>query len=403
MPRRVLLLLSQLPQDPASGAARSVKNIGELLARAGFEVECLGTTASEHRAPDDPIDALARAGVLDPAALDPAARVEGGVIRFRAAGVACTLLHTGAARILEWSEALDERLDALLDESLARFRPEVLFTFGGQPRELRRQAAARDRGCAVVFALMNWGYLTPGAIPFRDAVWTVSNYQARVYRERAGIDSIVIPNPILPEEVLVPEDERRPCYVTFINPSPEKGVMLFARLAEEIARTRPDVPFLVVDARGTAHDLVRAGLDAGFDLRRHASIVNSPGAPRPSAIFKVTKILLAPSVLAEPSGRVAAEALINAVPPVVSDRGGLPETVGEGGVILPLPGWLRADSRRVVSAEEARPWVEAVLRLHDDAAAYAQASARARAAAAAHMPDAVAPRFVELFESVRRA
>jgi glycosyltransferase involved in cell wall biosynthesis len=86
-------------------------------------------------------------------------------------------------------------------------------------------------------------------------------------------------------------------------------------------------------------------------------------------------------VFAEPFGRVAAEAMINGIPPLVSDRGGLPETVSEGGRVLPLPGWLRPDGRQAPEADEVRPWFDAICTLWDDEGAYRAASVAARSAA----------------------
>ena len=63
----------------------------------------------------------------------------------------------------------------------------------------------------------------------------------------------------------------------------------------------------------------------------------APATPRPADFFALTKILLVPSLFPEPFGRVAAEALINGIPPLVSDRGALPETVAGAGRVLPFP------------------------------------------------------------------
>ena len=50
-------------------------------------------------------------------------------------------------------------------------------------------------------------------------------------------------------------DDPEPRYVTFVNPQPEKGAAVFARIALELGRRRPEIPLLVVEGRGTADGL----------------------------------------------------------------------------------------------------------------------------------------------------
>jgi len=49
--------------------------------------------------------------------------------------------------------------------------------------------------------------------------------------------------------------------VTFINPQVEKGMTVFARIALELGQRRPDIPFLLVEGRGTSDALARLELD----------------------------------------------------------------------------------------------------------------------------------------------
>ena len=83
--------------------------------------------------------------------------------------------------------------------------------------------------------------------------------------------------------------------------------------------------------------LVQAGLMAGFDLRRHPGMMIAPAVPKPRDIYPNTRVLLVPPVAEEASGRVVAEALVNSVPPLVSDRGGLAESCSGAGFVLSLP------------------------------------------------------------------
>ena len=55
-----------------------------------------------------------------------------------------------------------------------------------------------------------------------------------------------------------------PLYLTFVNPHPVKGLFVFARIAEQIARRRPEIPILVVDSRARGKALEQTGLDLSW-------------------------------------------------------------------------------------------------------------------------------------------
>ena len=63
-------------------------------------------------------------------------------------------------------------------------------------------------------------------------------------------------------------------------------------------------------------------------------------------VYGECRILLAPSLWEEAYGRVATEAQLSGIPVVASDRGGLPEAVGPGGILVdpegPIEEWVSA-------------------------------------------------------------
>jgi glycosyltransferase involved in cell wall biosynthesis len=208
------------------------------------------------------------------------------------------------------------------------------------------------------------------------------------HRAALGIACVALPPVIdVPRVAVERPDGGR--FVTFVNPIPEKGVFGFARLAEVLHRLRPDIPLLVVEGRGRVDWLGRCGVD----LRDVTSLHRMANTPDPRAFYRVTRLVLVPSVWRESFGRVAAEALLNGIPVIASDRGALPEVIGTGGACLPLPAQLTPEARTPPTADEVRPWIETLLRLWDDPAGYGAASARARAAAAPWHPDAVVPQW----------
>ncbi len=62
-----------------------------------------------------------------------------------------------------------------------------------------------------------------------------------------------------------------------------------------------------------------------------------------------------PSLWWENQPLIAIEAMINGIPVIGSDRGGIPETLGAAGFCLPLPDRLTPASQVVPAADEVEP------------------------------------------------
>ena len=250
-----------------------------------------------------------------------------------------------------------------------------MIAYGGHPLVHHAMQHARAQGARTVFSLRAWGYEHRRWFAHADRVLATSPYLARAYHDRIGLHADGIPSPIDAAALLAPPEARS--FATFVNPSPHKGAALFARLAAMLGQARPDIPLLVVQSGRDASGLAAI---PGLDLAQYGTVATSPVLP-PRDLYALTRILLVPSLFDEPFGRVAAEAMLNGIPPLVSNRGGLPETVGEGGTVLPVPSWMQPTTRGIPDAHEVQPWFDALTRLWDDPAAYAQASARAQATA----------------------
>jgi glycosyltransferase involved in cell wall biosynthesis len=398
MPRRVLLLLSQMPQDPSSGAARNLLSICEALATSDFEVRALGTTAAEIRGGFDPEAVLHAAGL----GVARSASVGGpGTIAVEARGVRTTLLDVGASGPEGWEAAHGEAFDRLLRALADDWPPDIVVTFGGSPRERARRRFLRTRGAAIVFGLQNLSYLTPAAWADVDAVFTAGPFVTDTYRERIGLRSTPLVAPLDLADVVAERHERR--FLTFINPNLAKGAAVFARLAEELSARRPATPILVIEARGDASVLAEAARLGGFDLRGRSNIQVSPSVSQPRTIYQATRVLVVPSVWDEPFGRVAPEALLNGIPPVVSDRGGLAGAAAGGGVVLPIPPDVTPKTRAAPPAGAIGPWIDTCERLMTDDVFYAEACARAREAGERYRPERLRREILTFFARVFRA
>ncbi len=143
----------------------------------------------------------------------------------------------------------------LADQLLDRFRPDIVLTYGGHPANLELMKRAKNLGVPVVFHLHNFAYRDRRAFEHCAAVVTPSEYSKRFFQERLGVESTTIPYPIRPDRVVVPEADRTPRYVTFVNPERTKGATVLARIAYELGRRRPDIPLLVVEGRSQAREL----------------------------------------------------------------------------------------------------------------------------------------------------
>ncbi len=257
-------------------------------------------------------------------------------------------------------------------ELLESCRPDVMLTYGWDPITCGMIALARRMDIPVVFAIHNFAYTS--LRPFWNVDYCIvpSEFARRYYWENVGLACQALPNPVDWDRVLA--RDRVPRYVTFVNPSREKGVYAFARIASELERRRPDIPLLVVEGRATRDTLAACCPDR----RVPGNVAIMPNTPDPRRFWGVTRITLVPSLWWENQPAVVYESLINGIPVIGSDRGGTPETLGDSGFLLPLPERLTPESDILPTAEEVEPWIETIIRLWDDRALYEDQCARAR-------------------------
>ena len=404
---RILLAIHNAYTDSTSGAAYSMRILTQWLAQGGHDCRVLATARFDAKPPDNLEAHLAELGV--PLQRRPASKafvrsvrkpanmlVGRPTVDFTLEGVPVTMLLTRAERQSQGERIEAEQFLFLLDDVFHQFSPDVLVTYGGHSLVQETMRRAKRRGVLCVFALHNFGYEDRRYFEHVDHVFTCSRFLGETYRQSIGLRSTAIEPPIEWSEVEAPEDMRR--FVTFVNPSPAKGALMFARVADMLGSRRPDIPILVVQSAMSG-----GGLNAipGLDFGKYPHIMAAPATPRPADFFALTRILLVPSVFREPFGRVAAEALINGIPPLVSDRGSLPETVHGAGRVLPLPTWLTEAATDLPTPEEAQPWFDAVCELWDDARAYVEASELARQTAERWYSESVfRQRYLEYFASL---
>ncbi len=146
-------------------------------------------------------------------------------------------------------------------------------------------------------------------------------------------------------------------FVTFVNPTAENGVHVFARIAEEMACRRPDVKFLVIEAEGTEETLAGCGLE----LKDLGTISLMEKPEDPGHYWSSSRVCLAPSPRRGANEEVVLQALARGVPTLVSER--LGDLAASGGVpsILPVPERLTAGSPGLPTPGEVARWVDALI------------------------------------------
>jgi glycosyltransferase involved in cell wall biosynthesis len=392
--RRIVFASPHCLVDFTSGAAMATLDGLKLLAGQGFSCEAF--CGSMMDAPEETLleEVLAKQQVAYQARRARVGGYEARMLFTVQQEVPVTVFQGGSTRGLWMSGPEIEAFLAAFQTFCDRNRPDVLVTYGGDPVAQEIVLRAKLRDIPVVFALHNFSYQE--AEPFRrvDYVVVPSQFARQHYWEKLGLACQHLPNPIDPRRVVAVQ--RRPQYVTLVNPEPVKGVYVFARIAEELARRRPDIPLLVVEGRGPSSQLRGAGLDLG----RLENLRTMANTPDPRQFYGVSKVVLMPSLWWESSGLVAAEAMANGIPVLASDRGGLPETLGDAGFLFPIPARYTPETTDVPTAAEVEPWVETIVRLWDDGPFYERASHAASARAAQWFPERLAPRYREFFGGI---
>lgn len=277
-------------------------------------------------------------------------------------GLACRYMKTASWNILEFTEKEQRVFFGEFCRTLNVFRPDVLMMYGGGVLEYAMRAEAHLRGVKNVYVVCNGNHCS-FTFPFADMVLTDSRATAQAYARQSAVNMRPVGVFIDREAKVAPQ--RDPKYITFVNPSPSKGLSIVARLAHMARRELPEERFMVVQSRGdwfSGLPLLTSDENPEFHFTRedfpNVDVVRHITDMRP--VYAVSKILLVPSLWYESWGMVATEAVLNGIPVLASRNGGLPEAVGEGGLTLPAPQACHLRYERLPTEEEMRPWMDAL-------------------------------------------
>ncbi|MBI1247504.1 glycosyltransferase [bacterium] len=361
--KRIFVALYHSYFDTSSGAAIALRDMMEALSRRGWEVRVLTGPRLDFEIPKANDDLLKEQGISSKTFRASFADEHFRLLLSRIGGIDCGVWLPQDEQA-DPSEIIGKAWLSSYKEILNSWNPDIVLTYGGFWMTRSMMKLAKQAGAKTMFLLCNYAY--GDATLFKDVDVTIvrSDFHAEWCRRNLGVDGKPLYSLIPPSRYLCDRNSPRR-YVTFINPQQHKGAYVFAKIAEVLGRRRPDIPLLVVEGRGTAEWLQRTGVDLSS-----ANLFRMKNTPDPRDYLKETRIMLVPSVWQESFGRVAAEAMMNGIPVVGSDRGSLPEVIGECGFALSIPSYITPNSSEAPTEKEVAGWVSAVETLWDDSETY---------------------------------
>jgi len=366
--------------DITSGAALSMRTLLASLAARGFRAVALQAQLFDSEQGGEHVSEAAVGEHLK----------DKVILRSMVLGVEHLIVRTKARRRPDMTSQEEEIFLRRFHEEVAFRRPDMIILWGGLLLEMTVMREARMAGIPVVFYLVNAGYKHKETFRDVSVIVTDTRATAQLYKERHSL--VCHPVGKFIDPALNKAAERRPDFITFINPSFEKGVNVFMPLAKLAAQECPEIKFLVVQSRGRWGAALQVLKYQPSDFP-NVRVIGHQKNMKP--VYGATRALLLPSVWHESGARVIAEALINGIPVLASDTGGSAELVGQGGVIFQLPEIVKEKRDTPAGEEVVRPWLEEIKRIWHDPAYYAQLSARVVKEAEQHDIQRSTDRFLE--------
>lgn len=221
---------------------------------------------------------------------------------------------------------------------LAAFRPHAVVIQSGELVPIVRASLIAGTATIVYFRDVIFG--EDLFAPNKDILFLASSsFTAGRAKAMFNLDCHVVPAFIRLDDYVT---ESARSHALFVGCGPLKGI----EIAFRIAAARPHIPFDFVESwpisdRTRAYYEARAQQTGNIAWHKPVSDIRQ--------FYAKARLLLMPSLCEEAYGRVVTEAQASAIPVLASDRGGLPQSVGPGGLNIaahaPLADWLAALDR----------------------------------------------------------
>ncbi|WP_371791567.1 glycosyltransferase [Streptomyces sp. NBC_01471] len=229
---------------------------------------------------------------------------EAGALRYRWNGIECAALT-------------QNNVEHVFGSLLSTLHPDVVFT----SQEGSAQLAAHARTTTLVAGLLHSVSATGLAVLAGRPHYglAVSEFVRARALQAAGTRLAVMYPPFASPGLR--SDEIRSASVLMINPIPAKGSELLHRLLVLM----PEQHFT----------LVEGWWDTAADFAARSNVTYVPRVYDMGPLYRSHRLLLVPSVVEDAFPRVIIEAALHGIPAIGTDRGGIPEAIGDAGIVLP--------------------------------------------------------------------
>ena len=312
--------------DLSSGASMAVNEILVQLHRRGYEIMVLGATIFDSE------KGMTRIREQ----WDQIQSSNSYVVKVETGDLVHRLVKTKSIARQDMTAEEEGIWHNLYQVTLNEFKPDLVYYYGGGTLELLIPDEAHARGIPSVAHLGNGTYQGQRWCRDVDLILTASYATSKMYQEKYGFIPQPIGTFIDADKVVASEHSRQ--HVLLVNPSLEKGAAVVIAMASILEKKRPHITFEVVESRGDWETLVwQVTEQLGEPRMTLDNVIITPNTADMRPIYGRARILLALSLCWESFGRVAAEAMMNGIPAIVTNRGGLPEVTGEGGIKVGFP------------------------------------------------------------------
>lgn len=223
----------------------------------------------------------------------------------------------------EWG--IDQGVDEIISQG---WSPDVFIVTGKKPFGAAK--SLRRFGVKIILKLVDVeedNYLDLDSSASEYIYVANSNFTAKSVRSQYGVEVHYVVPPYIDYSRFSKSKLGTGQYVTLINPHPLKGGFVLL----EIAKRNPTIPFLVVESWPLMPSYKASFLE---EVKKLGNIKYIDATMNMDAVFRDTRVLLVPSQYEEAWGRVINEAQYNGVPVIASSQGGMPEAVGNAGIVV---------------------------------------------------------------------